>query len=313
MNAWVVKTPGPGAGFELVDVPRPTPGPGEVLVRIQAAGVNPIDAKTKEGHGFSDRLPEPPWILGWDLAGEVVALGPGASLFRQGDAVLGLVRFPQLGACYAEYAAVPEADLARRPPALGIYEAAGLPLAGLTAWQCFEDPALSLLAANHKRILVVGASGGVGHLLVGLGVLFGAEIWGLGSESNRAKALKLGAAGYLAYDNWPDGEVPRFDGLVDSVGDPAMERLWDLLNPRGLVIRLVGGENHAQADGRDLAVQGLLVRPDGVALGALAEAVASRSVTLRLEKVFPIDQVNEAHATLAQGRSVGKIVLAVAT
>ena len=158
--------------LELVDVPRPEPAPTEVLVRVAAAGVNPVDWKTRTRGGF---LGSPPFTVGWDVAGVVEEVGRGVTRFEPGDRVFGMPRFPREAAAYAEYITSPSRQLARTPEELDDVHAAALPLAGLTAWQALVETAG---VEEGHRVLILAAAGGVGHLAVQIAKARGAYVVG---------------------------------------------------------------------------------------------------------------------------------------
>ncbi|MGH1550439.1 NADP-dependent oxidoreductase [Leifsonia poae] len=159
-------------------IDRPEPGIGQVLLRVEAAGVNPADAMNRQTGLFSGK---PPFVLGWDVSGVVEKVGPGVTLFAPGDEVFGLLPFPRGGGAYAEFAIAPARALVRKPSGLSHVQAAALPLAGLTAWQALVETA----GVDHgSRVLITGAAGGVGHLAVQIAAARGAEVIGLTSEAN---------------------------------------------------------------------------------------------------------------------------------
>ncbi|MBZ4323773.1 NADP-dependent oxidoreductase, partial [Streptomyces huiliensis] len=155
-----------------VRLPVPAPGPGRILVRVRAAGLNPTDWKHRAGPAF---LGEPPFVLGWDVSGTVVAAGLGVTLHRPGDEVFGMLPHPYGAGAHAEYAAGPARAFARRPAALDHVQAGALPLAGLTAWQALVDVAR---VGPGDRVLVHAAAGGVGHLAVQIAKARGAHVTG---------------------------------------------------------------------------------------------------------------------------------------
>src|SRR5262245_61551146 len=166
--------------LEVVEAPRPEPGPTEVLVRVGAAGVNPVDWKLRAAGGF---LGEPPFTVGWDVAGVVEEVGYGVTRFAEGDRVFGMPRFPREAAAYAEYVVSPSRQLARTPDELSDVEAAALPLAGLTAWQALVETAG---VGAGDRVLVLGAAGGVGHLAVQIAKARGAYVVGTARAEKHA-------------------------------------------------------------------------------------------------------------------------------
>jgi D-arabinose 1-dehydrogenase-like Zn-dependent alcohol dehydrogenase len=189
------------------EVPKPEPGPTEVLVRVAAAGVNPVDWKVRAGGGF---LGDPPFTVGWDVAGTVEAVGFGVTWLAPGDRVFGMPRFPREAACYAEYVVSPSRHLARTPDGLSDVEASAVPLAGLTAWQSLVDTAG---VGEGSRVLVLGAAGGVGHLAVQIARARGA--WVAGTSS----AAKHGFLRELGVDELLDRDEPISVRDVDVVLD----------------------------------------------------------------------------------------------
>src|SRR6185436_20651544 len=179
--------------LELAEVPRPQPGPTEVLVRVTAAGVNPVDWKVRAGGGF---LGEPPFTVGWDVAGVVEGLGRGGTRFAPGDRVFGMPRFPHEAAAYADYVAAPARHFARAPASASDVEAAALPMAGLTAWQALVDTAD---VQPCQRVLVHAAAGGIGHLAVQIAKARGAYVIGTARAENHAFLAELGADEAIDY------------------------------------------------------------------------------------------------------------------
>jgi NADPH:quinone reductase-like Zn-dependent oxidoreductase len=179
--------------LEYVDVERPEPQPTEVLVRVRAAGVNPVDWKTRARGAF---LGEPPFTVGWDVAGTVEEVGRGVTRFAPGDRVFGMPRFPKEAAAYAEYATSPSRQLARTPDALSDVEAGALPLAALTAWQALVETAA---VGRGERVVILGAAGGVGHLAVQIAKSRDAYVIGTASASKHAFLAALGADEVVDY------------------------------------------------------------------------------------------------------------------
>ena len=168
--------------LNLTEVERPSPISTEVLVRVIAAGVNPVDCKTRRGEGVARWVGPPPFIPGWDVAGVVEATGYGVTRFKVGDTVYGMPRFPRQAGAYAEYVTAPSRQLALIPTNISPIEAAALPLASLTSWQSLVD--VAQLGAG-QTVLVHGASGGVGHLAVQIAKSRGASVIATGGGDDR--------------------------------------------------------------------------------------------------------------------------------
>ena len=223
--------------LELVDLPQPEPTPTEVLVRVAAAGVNPVDWKVRLRGGL---LGEPPFTVGWDVAGTVEALGFGVTRFAVGDRVFGMPRFPREAAAYAEYVTSPSRQLARIPEGLSDVEAAALPLAGLTAWQALVETAD---VQPGQRVLVLGAAGGVGHLAVQIAKARGAYVIGTARSAKHGFLAELGADEAVDYSLGPVEEaVGDVDVVLDLVGSEATAPgARDVATRRPLHRRAVGG------------------------------------------------------------------------
>ncbi|MDG4861997.1 NADP-dependent oxidoreductase, partial [Streptomyces sp. T-3] len=196
------------------EVERPEPGLGEILVRVHAAGVNPVDWKIRTGGPFVPQAG--PAILGYDVSGTIEAVGPGVTLYAPGDEVFGMPRFPELAGGYAEFVTAPARRFVPKPATVGHIEAAALPLAALTAWQALIDTA-GLRAG--QRVLIHAAAGGVGHLAVQIAKAQGAYVIGTASASNHAFLRELGADEVVDYSSVDFASVVReVDVVLDGVG-----------------------------------------------------------------------------------------------
>jgi NADPH:quinone reductase-like Zn-dependent oxidoreductase len=289
--------------LELVDVPRPEPGPTEVLVRVAAAGVNPVDWKTRARGAF---LREPPFTVGWDVAGTVEAVGLGVTRFAPGDRVFGMPRFPREAAAYAEYVTSPSRQLARTPEALDDNEAAALPLAGLTAWQALVETAE---IGPGDRVLILGAAGGVGHLAVQVAKARGAHVIGTASAGKHAFLAELGVDEAVDYAGGPVEErVSGVDVVLDLVGSETTPRAVAALRDGGLFLAVASSGLDAirELAGDRVRVTGMLVEPDRTGLELVA-AVARPHIAA----TFPLEEAARAHELGETGRTQGKIVLTI--
>lgn len=247
--------------LRLAEVDRPSPISTEVLVRVLAAGVNPVDCKTRRGEGVSRWVGPPPFALGWDVVGIVESMGYGVTRFEVGDLVYGMPRFPRQAAAYGDFVIAPSRQLALMPGGISPVEAAGLPLAALTAWQCLVDVAH---VDNSKTVLVHGASGGVGHLAVQIATALGARLLTTTSHDRDALAAR------------------DVDVALDLVGGKDTLLLLDALCDGGVLLAVADGacdEVKRVARERKLHVFEPLVEPDGHALDeirGLSSPVTSR-------------------------------------
>lgn len=291
------------------EVPAPEPGLGEVLVRVHAAGTNPVDCKTRAGRGSSALFGAGPRILGWDVAGTVERLGPGVTRFEVGDRVFGLPRFPHPARAYAEYLTAPPRHLALTPASMDDVHAAALPMCGLTAWQALYDTA-GLRAG--QRVLIHGAGGGVGHLAVQLARLCGAEVVATASGRKHEALRELGATELIDYRTADFEDAGTFDVVLDTVGGDYPRRSLSVLNPGGVLVSLASRSD--LPDGAELAGTGIrctwmLVEPDHHALERLAALVDEGKFTVRIERTATLALAGAVHAELEKGRSFGKTVL----
>ena len=302
------RTGGPEV-LELVEVERPVPIPTEVLVKVHAAGINPVDWKTRAGAGMPL---EPPLILGWDVSGVVEELGFATSIFAVGDEVLGMPWFPRPASAYAEYVTAPARQFVRKPAKLSHAEAAGLPLAGLTAWQGLVDVAD---VQPGQRVLVTAAAGGVGHLAVQIAKARGAYVLGTASAAKHEFITSLGVDEPIDYHSVDVAEAVRdVDVVFDLVGGAHTAELTKTVARGGLVIPVPGGvteQTAAAAQQRGVRTSPLLVEPDHAGLVALVDLIEAGKLKVVVEQSFPLADAGKAHEVGEAGRVVGKLVLTV--
>ncbi len=298
--------------LKLAEAPRPEPIPTEVLVKVRAAGVNPVDWKTRTRGAF---LGEPPFVLGWDVAGVVEDAGYGVTRFAPGDEVFGMPWFPRQAGCYGEYVTAPSRHFARKPAALSHVEAAGLPLAGLTAWQALVD--LARLAPG-QRLLVTAAAGGVGHVAVQIAKARGAHVVATASAAKHDFLRSLGADQTIDYTSVDVAATVLTTGAVDAaldlVGKDNPKAILPAVKPGGLLIAVTGGispDLSAAAAERKIRTSGILVEPDYAALEALASLVDEGKLRVHVERTFSLELAADAHRLSESGHVTGKLVLTV--
>ncbi|MGH8870010.1 MAG: NADP-dependent oxidoreductase [Actinomycetes bacterium] len=295
--------------LEWTDLADPKVGPDSVLVRVRAAGVNPVDFKIREGRLDGAFPSHFPLVPGWDVAGVVEAVGPAVWEFAPGDEVVGYVRADHIqGGTYAEYVSAHVRHLAHKPTSVGFVEAAGLPLAGLTAYQAALQ---ALRVVEDETLLVHAAAGGVGSMAVQIGRHLGSRVIGTASAGNHAYLRDLGAEPV----EYGEGLVDRVrtlapagvDAALDLVGGEALERTPELLGPRGRFATVVNPAVAAQ-----LGARYVFVRPDPVGLAALVRMVDEGRLRVPVARTFPLQDAAEAHRIVQSGHGQGKIVLEVA-
>lgn len=293
------------------DAPKPEAGAGQVLVQVRAAGVNPVDWKTRSGAGMAkkfegDRLP---LVLGWDVSGVVEELGDGVSRFSPGDEVCGLVRFPQPGETYAEYVAAPADQLVAKPGSLGHAAAAGLPMVGLTAWQALIEAAG---LEQGQTVLVHAGAGGVGHVAVQLARWKGARVVATASARNADFLTSLGVEQVIDYTATPfEDAVSDVDVVLDSIGGDVFDRSLEVLRPAGTIVSLREREPQERAGGRNVRGMYVLVRPEGTQLGELVQLADAGHVSVVVQDELPMGEVAKAHEMSQGGHTRGKLVLKV--
>lgn len=290
----------------IVDAPTPRPLPTEVLVRVEAIGLNPVEARLRTGE--FPLLGEPPFILGWDVSGVVEEANTGR--LRPGDEVFGMPLFPRAANAYAEAVVAPALHLARKPAALSHVEAAALPVVGLTAWQGLVDLAG---VTEGDRVLVHGGGGGVGHVAVQIAKALGAYVITTAAGSKRTFVEELGADEVIDYTTADFAETVRdVDVVLDTIGGDSVERSLGVLRPGGHLVTAVADEDTrliARYEAAGLRFSGIAVGPDPAGLRGLVELVEQGRLRVHVQETFPFERVADAHRLLDAGHLRGKLVL----
>jgi len=293
--------------LDLVEVDRPEPLPTEVLVRVHAAGVNPVDWKTRAGRGMLRTLP---FTVGWDVSGVVEMSSPGVTRFAPGDEVYGMPWFPRQAAAYAEYVTAPSRHFARKPERLSHVQAGGLPLAGLTAWQILVETAD---VQPGQRVMVTAAAGGVGHLAVQIAKARGAHVTGTAREAKHGFLRDLGADEVIDYTQVDFATATGdLDLVMDLIGGENSLRALPTLKPGGLLIPVTGGgapSIQSAAAERGVRLVTLLVEPDHAGLEGLAALVDAGQLRVEIDAALPLAEAAKAHEIGETNRARGKIVL----
>lgn len=297
MRAVLLRETGGPEVLRVEDVPMPEPGDGEVLIRVRAASINPIDWKYRSGLSPKDL----PAVLGNDISGTVEQ--SRTEEFAEGDDVFGFA--PSGG--YAEFATAPAPAIARKPAGLSHEQAAALPVAGLTAWQAlFDRGGLQ----SGQSLLVAGAAGGVGHLAVQFGKHAGARVIGTGSARNRDYVLGLGADEYVDYTSQDVAEVAHdVDVAFDTVGGETTKTLLPTVREGGALVVIAGAPPEAEAAERGVRAELLIMSPNAKQLADIAELVASGGARVEIAGTFPLDDVAQAHELSESGHTRGKLIL----
>lgn len=301
--------------LKQIEAPDPHPEAGEVRIRIKAAGVNPVDAKIRKGY-LQTRIPHQfPVIPGWDAAGVIDQVGAGVTSMKVGDEVYAYCRKPvvQYGT-YAAYVVVPETSVAHKPVKASFEEAAAIPLAALTAWQCLFDAAG--LQAGQTALIHAGA-GGVGGFAVQLAKNRGARVISTGTVRNHAYIKLLGADEVVDYSvgdfreavrNWCPAGV---DVAYDTVGGEVQQRSADVVKKGGTLVSILAYENEEALKQKGIQTKYVFVSPNRGQLSELAALFDGGKLKVRLATTLPLEQAGEAHRIIETSRTVGKIVLKV--
>ncbi len=294
----------------LAEVERPTPGDNELLVKVRAAAVNPVDWKIRDGLGELFGL-KPPLILGCEVAGTVEAVGSrgssrtGVSDFVAGDEVYGYLSAHSGG--YAEYVAAPASEFVRKPKHINFDTAASVPVAALTAWQgIFDHGEL----ASGQRILITGASGAVGSMAVQLAKNKGAYVIGTGSGRNEEFVRKLGADEFIDYKKAKfEDKVSGVDVVFDTVGGDTQERAFQTLKRAGVLVSTVSPPSAEKSKEFGVTVAMVVMMAKGDQLAKINRLVESGKLKVRVATVLPLTEVKKAHQLSSSGHADGKIIL----
>jgi NADPH:quinone reductase-like Zn-dependent oxidoreductase len=295
------------------ELPMPVILKNEVLIKVKAIGINPVDVRTRAGSAMAGQLKDyRPLVLGWDISGEVVAVGADVTKFKFGDEVFGMINFLGHGKGYAEYVAAPEQHIAIKPPNISHEEAAAATLAALTAWQLLKHYAA--IKRGHK-ILIQAASGGVGHYAVQMAKHLGAYVIGVSSTKNRDFVLEIGADRHIGYDRqYFEDLVKDLDFVVDAFAFDSLYRSLKVVKPGGKIMSLlpmISNDLKEQAMKKDVEVYYSLVTSNGDDMQAIAGLLEKGILKSHVSKVFPFNQMANAHLEVETGRTVGKVVVSV--
>jgi NADPH:quinone reductase-like Zn-dependent oxidoreductase len=331
MRAYVLKHYGGPEGSQLMDVPAPAPGPRDILVAVRAAGLNPVDFKFRQGKLRAILRPKLPFVLGNELAGEVMAVGSEVKRFRAGDRVFARVAKDRAGA-FAEQACVDEDHAAQMPRDLDFAAAAAVPLAALTALQALRD---ELAVKPGQKVFISGGAGGVGTFAIQIAKWLGAHVTTTASKRGEALVRSLGCDEVIDYTAQDISKTEaRYDAGFDLIGGKTLEQMFEIMKP-GTRIVSVAGVPETQTAIKDLggsqalaavfwmisygirsrarragiSYRYLFMHPSGSDLAQLAELIEQGKLKVIVDKTYPFANISDALAYVESGRAKGKVVV----
>jgi alcohol dehydrogenase len=318
--------------LKVRDFPPPKPGSSDILVKVHAASVNPIDFKLRDGKLRLLRPYRFPLVLGHDCAGEVVEIGEQVTRFKVGDRIFARPSNERIGT-FAEFIAIDQSEAALMPPNLNYHEAASLPLVALTSWQALVDIAQ---LQPRQKVLIQAGSGGIGTFAIQLAKHMGTEVWSTTSGQNFDLVKNLGADHVINYQNEKFEErVKNLDVVFDTLGGDSLDKSFPITRPNGWVVSIAGPPDFRTAKEMDLdivrslllGVVGLRVnskarragvnyrfifmKPLGEELARIAILVAKGVIKPVVDRIFPISECQSAIEYSASGRARGKIIISV--
>jgi NADPH:quinone reductase-like Zn-dependent oxidoreductase len=308
MKAVVVHEYGGPEVLKYEDTPKPEPKDNEILVRVIASGVNPVDGAIRSGKYAKFFGAKPPFIPGYDIAGVVEKTGAKIDKYKSGDPVYAYINLDR-GGGYAEYVAVTDDEVSAKPKSLAFVEAAGVPLAALTAWQALIDAAK--LSAGQS-VLIHGGSGGVGSFAIQIAKARGAKVFATASTPNQDLLKELGADVAIDYTKQKFEDIAKdVDVVVDSVGKDTLMRSYGALKKGGFISTLVSRLDQAELDKHGIHGASISVKPDSSELAEITKLIDDKKIKVIVSQTFPLADAAKAQEQAATHHTRGKIVLKV--
>jgi len=311
MKAIILKGFGGVENLVITNILFPNVSDNEVLVKVKAIGINPVDIKTRSGKALAGRLKElNPIILGWDISGIITQTGRSVTSLKKGDEVFGMVNFPGHGKAYAEYVAAPETHLALKPVNISHEETAAACLAALTAWQILKE---KVKIKSGDKVLIHAAAGGVGHYAVQMSKHLGAYVVGTASGKNRDFILSLGASEHIDYEKQRFEEVlNNIDFVLDAIGGDYIDRSLKVLKPGGTIISIPSGASEnitEKAKAKGMNGYQFTVQSNGKNMKEISDLLKKGIVKSYISKTFPFDEIQSAHLQIETRKTKGKVVV----
>ncbi len=314
MKVAIINEFGPPDVLKIIEIQKPVPKDGEVLIKVKFTGINPVDTKVRAGTSGMSKYLELPAILGWDVSGIIEDVGKNVLDFKIGDEVFGCIGFPGLGKTYAEFAVADPELLAIKTSHISFEEAAAVPLAGLTAYQAINE---HLKVSKGQKILIQAAAGGVGHLAVQFAKLKGAFVAGTASGKNESFLKSIGVDQFIDYKKEKFEEVfQNPDAVLDAMGGDVLYRSISCVKPGGTVVCLPSSTKD-DPKAIELAKQknvGLLwpmMHPDGEEMKLIARLLDEQKLKVKIDKIFLLAEIAKAHEAIETHTTDGKIVIRI--
>lgn len=293
--------------MKLESIAVPKPAAGEVLIKVHAAGVNPVDWKIREGY-LADVIPHTlPLTLGWDFAGEVAAVGKNVEKWRVGDAVYAHADLSKNGA-YAEFIAVSADEIAAKPKILNWKKSAAVPLVTLTAWQALNDIGQM---KQGDRVLIHAGAGGVGMAAIQLAKQAGATVYTTASTRNIEFLKSLGADEVIDYTQQDFSKLADLDIVLDTMGGEVLDKSWATLKKGGCLISIAEIPNQKLAAKHNVSANFCFVQANSGQLSEISNLIDSGDLAIEVDSVFRLDDIAKAHAKSESGHTRGKIVIQI--
>ena len=311
MKAIILNDAGSVENFKFAELAIPAISEDEVFVKVKTIGINPVDYKARSNNNTLTWLyaDERPVILGWDISGKIESIGNAVTNFKVGDEVFGMVNFPSKGNAYAEYVVSPASHLALKPTSISYQEAAAATLAALTAWQVMKGK-----IKNDDSVLILGASGGVGHYATQIATHFGANVIGTSSEKNKNFVLQNGADQHIDYTKEKfEDVVTDIDFVLDTLGGENIIKAIYVTKNGGTIVTIPSGaiaEDYINlAKAKNINLSFILVQASGNDMKELADLLDKGIIKSTVSYQFSFNEMGAAHLQLETGRTVGKIVV----
>lgn len=315
MKAAVLTQFGDAGELQIMNIKKPVAADNEVLIKVTAAGINPVDTKIRAGTSAMAKQIRLPAVLGWDVSGTVESAGRNAGVFKTGDPVFGCLSFPGLGKAYAEYTVAEPGLLAKKPADISFEEAAAVPLAGLTAYQAINE---HLKISASQTVLIQAAAGGVGHLAVQFARLNGAFVSGTASAGNAAFLRSVGVEQVIDYKEQRFEEVVGdLDAVLDAMGGEVLYRSISCVRPGGAVVCLPSSTKNdpkamALAEKRNVKLTWPMMYRNGDQLRLIADLLAQGKLKVHVDRTFPLEEIVQGHKAIESHHTRGKIVIKIA-